>query len=189
LKEELNIFTYELNQIKDHKIKEFTIKALENAPSYFWHVAASSTGKYHPTYALGEGGLVRHTKAAVRFALEMFNYHSMQDYDDTKKDIIISALLLHDSYKHGRTESKFTITEHPLVASQSIRENPELSSMIDKYIFEMILQGIETHMTEWNKDFKTGKEVLPLPKHGYQKFIGLCDYLASRKCIEVKFEN
>jgi hypothetical protein len=188
MKEEVKIFSYELSQIKDSKIREFTVKALENAPEYFWHVPSSSTGKYHPTYALGEGGLVRHTKATVRFALEMFNFHSMQNYDDLYKDIIISALLLHDTYKHGKNDSKYTVTEHPLIASKAIRENEELCAIISKNILETILHGIETHMTEWNTDYKTGKEVLPLPRYGYQKFIGLCDYLASRKCIEVKFE-
>ena len=41
-------------------------------PEYFFEVAASSTGKYHPVYALGVGGLVRHTIAAVEIANEMY---------------------------------------------------------------------------------------------------------------------
>lgn len=41
-------------------IAKFTIEVLKQVPSYFYIVQASSSGRYHPTYALGEGGLVRH---------------------------------------------------------------------------------------------------------------------------------
>ena len=97
-----DIFKYELSFIKDSKIREFTIKAIEVLPDYFFKVAASSTGKYHPQYALGEGGLVRHTKAAVRIALELFRCETVTGhFPDEVKDIIISALILHDGAKHG----------------------------------------------------------------------------------------
>lgn len=188
MKEEVKIFTYELNHIKDPKIREFTEKALEIAPDYFWKIPSSSSGKYHPAYTRCSGGLLKHTKAAVRFAIEMFGYHSMQHYDDKMKDIIISALILHDTWKNGDKGSKYTVAEHPLVAVNKIKENKDVCSCIDVKILNTILAGIETHMTEWNKDFRTGKEVLPLPQYGYQRFIGLCDYLASRKCMTVDFD-
>ena len=44
---------------------------IDSLPDYFFEVAAASTGKYHPKYAQGEGGLVRHTKAAVKIAYEL----------------------------------------------------------------------------------------------------------------------
>src|SRR3712207_7076086 len=93
MKENLNIFKSEIEAIKDISIKQFTIKALESLPEYFWEVPASSTGKYHPQYALGEGGLARHTKGAVKIALELFNNHTVQDFTSIQKDMIISALL------------------------------------------------------------------------------------------------
>ncbi len=51
------------------------------------------------------------------------------------------------------------------------------------------MDGIATHMGQWNTDFKTKKEVLDKPKTGIQKFIHMCDYLASRKCLEFNFEE
>ena len=68
----LEIFKTELNYIKNPKIKEFTEKVLLEVPDYFFQIGASSTGKYHPSYTLGEGGLVNHTKAAVRIVIELF---------------------------------------------------------------------------------------------------------------------
>ena len=43
-------------------------------------------------------------------------------------------------------------------------------------------------MGEWNTDYKTKEEVLPLPESEMQKFTHLCDYLASRKMLEVNFD-
>ena len=52
--------TNELNYIKDENFRNNIEKILNSLPEYFWKVAASSTGKYHPEFSLGEGGLVRH---------------------------------------------------------------------------------------------------------------------------------
>lgn len=184
-----SIFEYELSFIKNPDIKNFTTKALESLPDYFYEVAASSSGKYHPQYALGQGGLVRHTKAAVRIALELFRCETVTGhYSDNTKDIIISALLLHDGCKHGLNDSKYTITEHPIVVVEMIRNNNDLNNLLDKEIFDKIMNGILTHMGQWTSDYKTGKEVLEKPKTGIQNFIHMCDYLASRKSIEINFE-
>ncbi len=184
-----SIFEYELSFIKNSDIKNFTIEALKSLPDYFYEVPASSSGKYHPQYALGQGGLVRHTKAAVRIALELFRCETVTGhYSDNTKDIIISALLLHDGCKHGLNDSKHTVTEHPIIVVEMIRNNNDLNNLLDKEIFDKIMNGILTHMGQWNLDYKTKKEVLEKPKTGVQNFIHMCDYLASRKSIEINFE-
>jgi 23S rRNA maturation-related 3'-5' exoribonuclease YhaM len=188
LTDKVKTFEFELSQIKDNSIREFTTKVLEVVPDYFWTVPASSTGRYHPKYALNEGGLIRHTQAAVRIALELFRCEAVQSYNDIEKDIIISALILHDTCKHGLNGSKYTITEHPLVACQFIKNQKEICQLIDKKILNEILEGIETHMGNWVYDYKTKKEVLSKPKRGKQVFIHMADYLASRKCLEFDFD-
>ena len=72
-----DVFKTELNYIKDSEIREKAIKAINLLPDYFFEVPASSTGKYHPTFSQGEGGLVRHTKAAVNIANELLNHNSV----------------------------------------------------------------------------------------------------------------
>lgn len=59
----------EIDLISEPKIIKFVKDCLEYAPEYFWRIPASSTGNHHPHFALGEGGLVRHTKAAVWIAV------------------------------------------------------------------------------------------------------------------------
>ena len=58
----------EINMICNEDIKRLVRIVLDKAPEHFWTIPASSTGKYHPEYASGDGGLIRHTKAVVRVA-------------------------------------------------------------------------------------------------------------------------
>ena len=61
-------FEREIALIKNEDYRKFIIDYLDNeCPSYFWEIGASSSGKYHPKFSQGEGGLVRHTKAVVMF--------------------------------------------------------------------------------------------------------------------------
>ena len=46
----------------------------EYVPNYFWNIGASSSGKYHPKFSQGMGGLVRHTKAVVLFCKELMSF-------------------------------------------------------------------------------------------------------------------
>ena len=180
----IEIFKKELSLIKDNSIRKFVEDFLNQVPEYFFNVAASSTGKYHPDYALGEGGLIRHTKAATRIAYEMCRL-DMFKYDDIEKDLILASLILHDTYKHGKEYQTYTITKHPLVASTEIIN---FESDIKKEYKDIISSNISTHMGQWNMDYKTKEVVLPLPKTKMQNFVHICDYLASRKCLEFNFE-
>ena len=48
---------------------------------------------------------------------------------------------------------------------------------------------IESHMGEWTYDNYQKKEVLPKPRTAEQRFVHMCDFLASRKFLDIKFEN
>lgn len=180
----LEIFKTELNYIKNPKIKEFTEKVLLQVPNYFFNVAASSTGKYHPKFSLGDGGVVRHTQVAVRIAVDILSLEMMNKYSDDEKDIIISSLILHDCAKKGILENKYSIVEHPLVMANFIETNKELRDILDRETLDKILDCIRTHMGEFNKDYRSKKEVLPKPKNKMQNIVHLADYLSSRKYFE-----
>ena len=111
---------YCIDCIKNTNIKQQLFIAFDEVPNYFYKVAASSTGKYHPTYALGEGGLLRHTIAATKIACDIVNLEMFELTSD-EKDYIICALLLHDTFKHGVTQGLYTCHNHPLLSSQHIR--------------------------------------------------------------------
>lgn len=181
-------FMLEYSYIKNNDYKEDIKFLVRNLPDYFFEVPASSTGKYHPKYTLGDGGLVRHTKAAVRLAYELLNDPVIGDkYTDREKDLMIMSLIIHDGLKSGREKSKYTKVEHPLLACDYIEENMDNLNMSDEDI-EFMCNVISSHMGPWNKDFD-GNEVLPVPKNKYQNFVHMCDYLASRKAVLFEFDD
>ena len=186
--DKVSFFEKEYNYIQNEKYKE-NIKILVNLlPDYFFKVAASSTGKYHPSFALGEGGLVRHTKVAVKIAYELLKNNTIGNvFTQDEKDMMIMSLILHDGLKLGLKEEKYTKVDHPLIVSKYIKDNSDKLTLTDEEI-EFICHCIESHMGEWNTDFN-GNEILPIPKGKFQKFVHMCDFLSSKKFIDVKFEN
>ena len=70
------LFNDELNLIKNERLRRSCVEMLKLLPDYFYKVEASSSGKYHPAFALGEGGLVRHTKVAAQMANEIISTES-----------------------------------------------------------------------------------------------------------------
>lgn len=185
--EKSEIFNKEISYIKDINHKE-SIKTLINLlPDYFFEIPASSTGKYHPEFASGKGGLVRHTKVAVNMAKTLFDNNSIFTFSDNEKDLIIMALIMHDGLKEGLEKEEYTRFDHPLLVSKFIKDNNNLAKLEEKDL-ELMTSMIESHMGEWNTS-NYSSVVLPLPKTKYQKFVHMCDFLASRKFINVKFEG
>lgn len=48
------IFNRYINEIGDPKIQEIVEECLQKCPKEFYTMPASTTGKYHPPFALGE---------------------------------------------------------------------------------------------------------------------------------------
>ena len=184
----IEIFKKELDYIFDTRLRDNMKKLIEILPDYFFEVPASSTGKYHPTFALGDGGLVRHTKAAVRFAYELTNNNVIGNvFNEKEKDLIIMSLIMHDGCKSGLTKNQYTVADHPLIVSKLIKDNKDKLTLTEEEV-DLICSMIESHMGEFNKDYR-GNSILPLPNNKYQKFVHMCDYLASKKFLDIKFSN
>ena len=182
------VFKNEYQFIKNARYLKSLKTMVELLPDYFFEVPASSTGKYHPEYALGNGGLVRHTKAAIRIAYELLIDESIGNvFNEDEKDLIIMALLLHDGLKSGLVKTEYTTVNHPLLISNYIKENKAKLELKEEEV-NLLCEMIETHMGPWNKDYK-GNVVLPVPRNKYQKFVHMCDYLASKKFLNVNFVN
>ena len=181
-------FLEEISYIKNDKIKKALIYMINKLPDYFFIVPASSTGKYHPMYAIGEGGLLRHTKAAVRIAYELLNDPAIGDkYTSDEQDLMLMGLLLHDGLKLGKEESKYTKFDHPILMANYIEEEKDNLELTDSER-KLVMDVIKTHMGPWTTDYD-GNEVLEKPKTKYQNFVHMCDYLASRKCILIPFDE
>jgi len=185
-KEEM--FLEELEYIKDENLQESLLKIIESLPEYWFHVAASSTGKYHPKYSLGEGGLLRHSKSAMRIGYELLEDPCIGDkYTDREKDLMLIALLVHDGLKLGEKEERYTRFDHPILMANYIKKNQDKFSLKEEDAI-FIADVIKTHMGPWTKDYN-GNEILEKPKTKYQSFVHMCDFLAAKKFIQVSFDE
>lgn len=180
-----------LDTFENEDIKEFAIVLLGDMPEYIWHVGASSTGKYHPAYSLGEAGLMRHQIAVVRFLnffLELEQYNSK--LTSRERDLIRLSGLIHDGRKSGSQEdyekSKYTKFNHPVLMADVVR------SFNGKYLnneeIDLVADTISKHMGQWNTDKKTNVE-LPKPNNKFARMVHVADYLASRKCLTMDFND
>ena len=181
-------FLDELEYIRDPELSEALLKIIDLLPDYWLTEAASSTGKYHPEYALGEAGLLRHSKAAMRIGYELLTNPSIgEKYTEREKDLMLMSLLVHDGLKLGLPQEKYTRFDHPILMANFIKEHQEEIG-ITKEDAIFMADVIKTHMGPWTTDYN-GNEVLEKPKTKYQNFVHMCDFLASRKCILVPFDE
>lgn len=180
-------FTKELEYIENEDLRYFVTQCLIQAPKYFYRVPASSSGKYHPKQDLGEGGLVRHTKAVVQVAMDLIRCEQFLSSKESK-DEIISACILHDVIKNGFEDSGKTDIEHPLLACEFIEKIFLSNEDYDKIWTKknLIQCYIKSHMGIWNKD-KKGNEILPLigEYNDCGLLVHLADYIASRKYVDM----
>lgn len=179
-----------LETIVNEDIREFATVLVEGLPNYIWEVGASSTGKYHPQYSLGLGGLMRHQIAVVRFLNYFFELEQYATIGSRKFDLMRVAGLVHDGRKSGEQadyeKSKYTKFDHPIQMANVIRNYD--GQYLNHDEIEFIAHCVESHMGSWNTD-KKSSVVLPKPEDVYQHFVHLADYLASRKDLTMAFDN
>ena len=180
-----------LNTIVNNDIREFAKVLVEGLPPYIWEVGASSTGKHHPAYSLGVGGLMRHQIAVVRFLNFFFELEQYNTKLTSREmDLMRVAGLVHDGRKSGEQvdyeHSKFTKFNHPIQMANVIRSYE--GQYLDHNELEFIAHCIESHMGQWCTD-KKSSIVLLKPIDDYQQFVHLADYLASRKDLTMAFDN
>ena len=183
--------------INNPQVRKFAQWITRNAPDYFFEIPASSTGKYHPKYSLGEGGLLRHTLGAIVFANHLF---PLYNFNQLEQDLIIASLIMHDMAKNGINiengkavqQSEYTIATHPIAICEYVEYLYKTSSDVDEDIifvfnnyWDIIKSNVQSHMGQWNKD-KAGNEILPKPSSSSEVFTHLCDYLSSRRNILVE---
>lgn len=187
--EKVKVFVNELLYIQDENLRNDAKYLVGNLPDYFFQVDASSTGKYHPKYAQGDGGLTRHVKSACKFANELLlNPIVGKPYSPRDKDLIIISLLVHDGLKYGKgKKEKYTRFDHPLLASNYVKDSAQSLSMNSEDI-EKVASAVASHMGPWNTN-SYSDVILPIPKAPMEKFVHMCDYLASRRFINLDFDK
>ena len=176
--ENSKFFEREINLIQSEDYRMFIRHYLDNyCPSYFWEIGASSSGKYHPSFSQGVGGLVRHTKAVVMFAEELLRMSSYMYMQDEHKDFVIMACILHDTCKYGSGEfNKEFYKDHAVLASALVD-----GAWLDYFgcgASEFFLSAIRCHMGQWSE-----RENRPFTN--IDRCVHMVDYMASRSFIDI----
>lgn len=171
-------FEKEINLIKEEEYRNFIHYYFENfCPAYFFEIGASSSGKYHPAFSQGTGGLVRHTKAVVKFAEELLRMSSYAYMKDEYKDFVIMACILHDTCKYGITEyNKDEYKDHARNAAFNVdcAWTGYFSYPCPSYLYD----AIKSHMGQWSeKDDR--------PFTSIDRCVHMADYMASRSFIDI----
>ena len=187
-KDKVKVFEEEFKYIKNKDIRSDAEYLIGSLPDYYFEVDASSTGKYHPKYAQGKGGLSRHVKSAVKMAVELLANPSIGGiYSDRDKDLIYLSLLIHDGLKYGKVKEQYTRFDHPILISEFVEDNKDKLKMNEEDR-EKVKSAVASHMGPWNTS-SYSDVILPVPKKPMEKFVHMCDYLASRRFILLEFDQ
>lgn len=175
----IKLFERELALIVNEDLRMATKSYLEEAtPDYFWTDGASSSGKYHPKFAHGIGGTVRHTKAVVMFAEELLRMSSYAYMRAEYKDYVIVACLIHDTNKYGIKDfDKAQYADHARNAAESFTHWCE-----EQYGFTphfLLTNAVVSHMGQWSTD----REDRPFTS--VDRCVHMADYMASRSFIDI----
>lgn len=185
-KDKWDLFKEELALIKNETIKQFALNGIAILPDYFFEMPASTTGKYHPSYALGKGGLLRHTKAMVGIIIMLVGMEMWSmglSSDDI--DLAIASAILHDGWKKGDATTKWTTKDHPLFAVRELKKDDIASKILPDEQFKIVCGCMESHMGQhWSPE----DAFLPKPATKLEKLVHQADYLASRKNLEYNFD-
>ena len=181
--ERCNIFEKELELIFNDSIREFTKLCLYEAPDYFFvNCPASSTGKYHPLNELGADGTMIHTKKVFTLAYELCRGLGCEE----SRDEILSACIIHDLLKQGKSRTGHTIKTHPGLAAELVEKIHEQTQMLSDESYKIIRNCVGYHyglwsITPWKKDI-----------HDYtpeELCVYISDYVASKRCVEVNYRR
>jgi hypothetical protein len=172
-KKELSWFTHQpiLNHVRD------MFRLL--CPEYFWYIPASVKG-HHPPICQNRGGVVHHTKLAMRFAKEFCDMWALE-MNEEEANSILAATLLHDMLKRGRTDNEL----------ETFHSHKEATRAHGRYCADRIIElgcaepweweiarGVALHMGRWTWEItEPEKEEL---KYTVVRTVHAADYAASR---------
>lgn len=167
-----------IEKIRNPLIKSFVEGFVKTkVPDYFARIPASASGKYHPEFSQGYGGLLRHTMAVVTLVHDISELEYLQ-LKSTEKDLLFAAALLHDTFKQGVEEAGTTLRTHPNIAAQEIAKfGKEIGQ---EKMGNIIARLVISHMGQWGNQKPGNRE---------QFLVHVADFIASRKYLDIEYDK
>jgi len=152
--------------IADEKIREFTIRALqEYAPEPFLTQPSSRSGKHHPADEFAQGGKILHTMRVMQAAMWLMQMHDSTSmaYTSEEHDIVLAAAAVHDMFSSGPRgfpESFAAYDNHAYFHRETLEP---ISSLLSPRQWDLLLKAVEGHMGRWS----SRPETAPKPWREY----------------------
>lgn len=174
-----DVFETEIQFIESEDLRDFVRYFFdEKCGDWFFTEGASSTGKYHPQFSQGEGGLVRHVRAAAWFLEELLRLSSYAYMDAESKDFARVAILLHDCRKYGGMEyDKTCYNIHGKLAADAMDE--AWVEFFGEHSSAFLYHAIVSHMGQWTEN-RYDRPFTPI-----DRVVHLADYISSRPFIDI----
>lgn len=176
----IKMFEKEIETIQSEDYRDFVRFYLETyVPEYFFHIGASSSGKFHPQFAQGEGGLVRHTRAVCLFLEELLRMSSYAYMKDEYKDLARVACICHDTAKYGRGVEMDTTEYKNHAKNAAIAVDLAWEEFFGCPAPFLLVNAISSHMGQWSTDRDDR------PFTNVDRAVHMADYMASRPFIDI----
>lgn len=165
--------------VDDHMSRGYLLdvfyRFIELVPQGFWEQPASTSGKYHPAFSLGEGGLVRHSAAVVFTAIDLAQLWRIRS--GPALDAVVLAAAVHDTFKGGDSEVWEYAPDHPALACAHLVEMLDATrNIIEQKALATAAYAVSDHMSLWGPrptDMRSTDHV--------GSVIIAADYITSRK--------
>lgn len=160
--------------------KLYFLDMVAEIPDYIFTMPSSTSGKYHNKTQCQPYGQVYHIymfDAILNHRLRLKGNKELYPTPE-ERDAMRCVPVFHDAIKCGWNGSKFTVADHPLLASKWVLETKVEHDVPIDYK-QMIADMCESHSGEWNKN-RSGQVIMSEPRNHREFFIHECDILASR---------
>lgn len=184
--EKRSVFELMSKKFETDEFREYFLDMCEHIPDYIFTIPSSTSLKYHNKTQCKVHGQIHHVYmffAVLEYRLSL--EWNRQKYNTPEiRDAMRCVPAFHDAIKCGMNGSMYTVPQHPALAGQWVIATSVKHDVGDKYK-TMIARMCEAHSGEWNTN-KEGKEILPKPRNDMEFFIHECDYLSSRRNIDME---
>ena len=180
MKYKSDFFEREIQLIESVDLQDFVRFYFdEKVGDWFWKSGASSSGKFHPQFTRGEGGLVKHTRAVAWMCEELLKMSSYAYMKAEYKDYARVACLLHDTCKYGGLEENHDCYKiHGELAADTVA-HAWFEFFGGSHCPELLTMAIRSHMGQWTEN----REDRPFTN--IDRLVHLSDYIASRSFLDI----
>lgn len=182
--EKQKIFEPLSRNFETENIKTYFMDMVAEIPDYIFTIPSSTSGKYHNPTQCQTYGQIYHVymfdsilNHRLRLKLNKELYPTPEE-----RDCMRCVPTFHDAVKCGWDGSRYTVQDHPLLASRWVL-NTKVEHDIPLQYKQMIANMCETHSGEWNKN-RSGQVIMSEPRNQREFFIHECDILASRADLD-----